>query len=161
MGLLVRKINKSKWPKNDETNVFAINAEVFYACINPKGNALSVWEISDETMIEEAVLALASGFQHLETIDVVLLKDDELSNKVKRLHTVGNTKVKDLEHTHIDLGELNYFTIGLVAEHILKSIKDKRVKRYNIGDLRRILNNAISAGRLNKDDLATCVAQKL
>lgn len=82
MGLLVRKINRSKWPQEDEKNVFKVASDAITICLKSCGNTLSVWEIDNEQNLDEAVLALASGFQHLESIDVVMLESDRLKPKL-------------------------------------------------------------------------------
>lgn len=69
--------------------------------------------------------------------------------------------MKDLENTHFDLIDLNYYTIGLVAEHIIEKLRQKKIKRYTISDLKKILNTAIATGRLKREDLNASVANKL
>ena len=161
MGLLVRKINRSKWPQDDEKNVFKVASDAITICLKSCGNTLSVWEIDNEQNLDEAVLALASGFQHLESIDVVMLESDRLQAEIKSKQTKGQTPVKDLENTHFDLIDLNYYTIGLVAEHIIEKLRQKKIKRYTISDLKKILNTAIATGRLKREDLNASVANKL
>lgn len=161
MGFLVRKINISKWPQNGEKDVFKVASDAITICLKSSGNTLSVWKIDKEQNLEEAVLALASGFQHLEAIDVVMLEEDKIKEGIEAKQTVGQTPVKDLEHTHFDLINLNYYTIGLIAESIIKEIEVKRVKRFTIGKLKLILNYAIANGRLKREDLKESVASKL
>ena len=161
MGFLVRKINISKWPQNGEKDVFKVASDAITICLKSSGNTLSVWKIDKEQNLEEAVLALASGFQHLEAIDVVMLEEDKIKEGIEAKQTVGQTPVKDLENTHFDLINLNYYTIGLIAESIIKEIEVKRVKRFTIGKLNLILNDAIANGRLKREDLKESVASKL
>ena len=142
MGLLVRKINRSKWPQEDEKNVFKVASDAITICLKSCGNTLSVWEIDNEQNLDEAVLALASGFQHLESIDVVMLESDRLQAEIKSKQTKGQTPVKDLEH-------------------IIEKLRQKKIKRYTISDLKKILNTAIATGRLKREDLNASVANKL
>lgn len=161
MGLLVRKINRSKWPQEDEDNVFNVKSDAITICLKSSSNTLSVWEIEDEQHLDEAVLALASGFQHLESIDVVMLERDKLKKEIECKQTKGSTPVVDLENTHFDLSGLNYYTIGIVAEHIIEKIRTKKIKRYSLGELKKILNNAIDSGRLKREDLKENVLKKI
>jgi len=162
MGLLVRKINRGKWPKVDNNDVFEISSDAITSCLRSTKNTLSVWEINSENDLDEAVLALVANFQRLESIDVVLLDGQDLIKaNVKCIQTKGITPVKDLEDTHYDLSELDYFRVGLIAEHISKRIFLKKIKRYTITDLKRILVKAIDENRLSLEDLNESVRKKI
>lgn len=162
MGLLVRKINRNKWPNSNNINVFDICSDAITSCLRSSKNTLSVWKITTEQDLDEAVLALASNFQRLESIDVVLLDGQDLVKaSVSIEQTKGITPVKDLEKTHFDLSELNYYKIGLVAEHIAQRIYFKKIKRYTITDLKNILKEAINNNRLSMDDLNESVRKKI
>jgi hypothetical protein len=162
MALLVRKINRNKWPQDGDEEVFEINCDAITNCLKSTKNTLSVWKIETENDLDEAVLALAANFQHLESIDVIVLDGEDLVKaNVKCEQTKGITPVKDLENTHFDLCELNYFSVGLVAEHIAKRIKCDKIKRYNEGALKRILKGAIESNRIKLEDLNESVAKKI
>tara|TARA_R110002033_G_scaffold40631_3_gene81046 strand:- start:134 stop:625 length:492 start_codon:yes stop_codon:yes gene_type:complete len=162
MGLLVRKINRSKWPNSDNTDVFEISSDAITSCLRSTRNTLSVWKIDSEKDLDEAVLALAASFQRLESIDVVLLEGQDLVKaNINCIQTKGITLVKDLEQTHYDLSELNYFKVGLVAEHIAQRIYLKKIKRYTVTDLKRVLNKAIEDNRLKMEDLNESVRKKI
>ncbi|MBN1970225.1 MAG: hypothetical protein JW870_12725 [Candidatus Delongbacteria bacterium] len=162
MALLVRMINRNKWPQNGDDEVFEIPSDAITNCLKSTRNTLSVWKIEMEDDLDEAVLALVANFQHLESIDVIVLDGEDLVKaNVKCEKTKGITPVKDLEDTHFDLCDLNYFSVGLVAEHIAKRIKCDKIKRYNQGALKRILKAAIAANRLKLEDLTESVAKKI
>lgn len=162
MELVVRKINRNRWPQNNEDNVFEIASDAITNCLKSSKNTLSVWEIDDENKLDEAVLALSANFQHLESIDVIILDGKDLIKaNVNFRHTKGITPVKDLEHKHIDLCDLNYFSIGIIAEHIAQRIVCNKIKRYNVSDLKRIIKDAIATNRLRIEDLNESVAKKL
>ncbi|OGS70993.1 MAG: hypothetical protein A3F91_11240 [Flavobacteria bacterium RIFCSPLOWO2_12_FULL_35_11] len=163
MLLLVRKINRNKWPdKNSNQDVFDVELDAITNCLKSSKNTLSVWEINTENDLDEAVLALVSNFQHLEAIDVIIINGSELiKDNVMCVQTKGITPVKDLENSHYDLSELNFYTAGLIAEHIVKRIKIEKLKRYTIYDLKQILLKAISNKRVLKEDLSESLANKL
>lgn len=161
MPLLVRKINRSKW-NNADDNVFNLSSDAISNCLKTTRCTLSVWKITSEEELDEAVLALISNGSKLETIDVVTLDGDYLLKvEVTGEETEGITKVPDLVNNHMDLNQLNYYKIGLVAEHIIQRIKLKKVKRYTIEELKKILQNAIQADRLKIEDLDASLADKI
>lgn len=125
-------------------------------------HSLSVWEVISETDIDEAVLAIVSGGDHLEAIDVVLMSSDYLTEKgINCVRTNGSTPVGDLVEKHIDLSNLTYKSLGIVAYHIVDKINDQKVKRYTIRQLKEILNQAISQNRLTPDKLKDSIREKL
>src|SRR5680860_1384079 len=69
--LLVRKIEKAKWMQNDILNGEEVSADAITNCTRTNKNKLSLWFIQDESNLDDAVLALTSQAQHLETIDTV------------------------------------------------------------------------------------------
>jgi hypothetical protein len=79
MSLLVRKIDKGKWLQTNISGGEDVSADAVTNCLRTKGNALSVWGVETEAEIDEAVLAIVTGHQHLETIDVVSLSPEHLA----------------------------------------------------------------------------------
>ena len=159
MQLFVRKINRSKWNSSDD-NVFNLPSDAITSCTRTSRNTLSVWKITSENDLDEAVLALASNFQKLEAIDVVILDGDYLVKAtIEQEQTNGITPVTDLIEYHYDLKNLNYYKIGLVAEHIIKRIRLNKVKRYTITELKELLKKAIEQDRLKIEDLNESVAE--
>lgn len=159
MQLLVRKINRSKW-NNAEDDVFKLSSDAITSCLRTSRKTLSVWKINSENELDEAVLALASNFQKLESIDVVILDGNYLLEvTVEQEQTDGVTPVPDLVQNHIDLKDLNYYKVGLIAEHIIDRIKQKKIKRYTITELKDILKKAIEQKRLKIEHLNNSVAK--
>jgi len=159
--MLVRKIDKAKWMNGDNINE-PPTADAITGCLKTKGNTLSVWRINNETELEEAVLAIISGQDHLETIDVIVLEDDYFVKcEISTEETVGITPVVDLRDTHIDLCSLDWWTIGMVAEHIVESIKKDKLKRFTKAKLTEIIKNAIAKNRLEIDDLKEGIQKKI
>jgi hypothetical protein len=74
--------------------------------------------------------------------------------------------VDDLVEKHIDLSNLTYRSLGIVAHHIVdkineNEINDQKVILYTKEQLKKILNLAISQNRLNPDKLKEFVRKKL
>ena len=159
--MLVRKINRAKWMSGDIIKE-PPSADAITGCLRTIKNTLSVWRINNENELEEAVLAIVSGQDHLETIDVVMMDDEYfIKCKISTDETEGHTPIENLKNTHRDLCSLDYWTIGMVAEHIIENIKKDKLKRYRESDLKRILKNAIEKNRLELFDLSENIQQKM
>lgn len=162
MSYLVRKITRIKWLGEIKDNPFDIPADTITSELRSMHNTLSVWEIKQEESIEQAVIALATAGDRLDTIDVVWIPKNELQKKqIECVGTPGNTPIKDLQDTHIDLSNMNYFKIGLFAESIINNIAAQRIKRYTTKNLRRIFKAAIQDGMFSKADLPEKIREKL
>ena len=162
MSLLVRKIDKGKWLQNDIINDADISADAITICMRTKENKLSVWEIASESDINEAVLAIVSSGQHLETIDVVIMDRQYLTEQgISPVQKEGPTPVDNLRKTHYDLANLTYPKLGIIANHIVEGFKCKRVVRYRERNLRQIMNDAVKVNRLDLSSLSAFIAEKL
>lgn len=159
--MLVRKINKAKWMLGDDVNE-PPTADAITGCLRSTKNTLSVWHIKSATELEEAVLAIASGQDRLETIDVVILDEDYFEKcNILIEATEGNTPVPDLKDTHLDLCSLDFWSIGMVAEHIAESIRQNKFKRFREAELSNIIIKAINANRLKLTDLKEGIQKKI
>jgi len=121
MSLFVRKIIKSKWYQTDIENGDDVSADAITNCMKTKQNTLSVWEIESPDELDNAVLAIVSQHQHLETIDVVKLDSVSLvENEIVWVESRGLTPIDDLiphprnyvEHPEDEI------------DHIIRSIED-------------------------------------
>jgi hypothetical protein len=164
MSYFVRKYAKPKWIRTViDDNPFDIPADVICSDLKTDGNTLSVWEIEDETKLEDAVLAITSDGDRLDTIDIIWIEKSEIEMKgVSYKQTPGKTPIKQLVDTHVDLCQLSYYKIGLVAESISEKVaRDVQIKRYTQTDLKKIYKSAISNGVVDKDSLKPGISDKL
>lgn len=160
--MLVRKVDKAKWVSGFTPIDPLSSADAITNCLKTKNNTLSVWSINSEAELEEAVLAIVSGQDHLETIDVVMLDDDYfIQCKILTKETKGQTPVEDLEHTHRDLSSLDFWTVGMVAEHIVENITKGKLRRFAKDQLKKIIKDAIANNRLKLSDLKEDVQKKV
>lgn len=159
---LIRKINKSKWLQINILEEDDVTADAITNCLKTTKNTLSVWEIENEYDINDAVLAIVSNQDHIETIDVVILSDIELSNQgITIIASSGNTPIESLRDIHRDLTQLTYSKLGVIKDHIVERIRNDKLKRYTKGQLKKILKNAIEQGLLELDDLKDSLRKKL
>lgn len=162
MSLLVRKIDKSKWLQNDIVSGEDVSADAVTNCMKTSGNTLSTWCIDNEAQIDDAVLAIVSAHQHLDTIDVVWMSQGQLGEEgIIMQDAPGLTPVVDLVDNHVDIVDLTYKSLGKVAHCIVKCFSDNYVKRYTRGSLIKLLRTAIASGRLEAEEIAPSVADKL
>jgi len=154
MSLLVRKIERSKWVQNDILNGQEVSADAITNCMKTSGNTLSVWQIADESNLEEAVLAIASNFKSLDAIDIALFDESNLGQAgLQIVATPGITPVARLKSAHRNLAGLTYRALGIMASFTIECFKRGKVLRFTKGQLRKLLRNAIQAQALSITDL--------
>lgn len=73
----------------------------------------------------------------------------------------GNTPVESLIETHCDLSELSFEKIRIVKDHIIERIRNNFIRRYTVGNLRRVLKQAIDDRLLRSDDLKESIRRDL
>lgn len=154
MSPLVRKIDRTKWLQNDIVNGAQVSADAITNCMKTRGNNLSVWSVRSDSAFDEAVLAMSSEFQYLETIDIVALDDSALADAgLQIVATRATTPVTRLAETHRDITALTYTSLGIVAGFIVERFRANGVVRFTKGQLRTLLRQAIEEGSLRAEDL--------
>lgn len=149
---LIKKINRAKWEQNDIKNGGVVSADAITNCLKTTRNSLSTWEVTDESL-EKGVLAMVVNHDRLDTIDVVLISSEELKDQsIDIEQTRGDTSFTEYIDRHYDLINLNYLSLGKVAEVIVNAFKVNKVKRYTQMDLRKLIQKA-----LDDDILLLCV----
>lgn len=173
MSLLVRKIDKAKWLQNDIIADEEVSADAITICLRTSENKLSVWKVSTETDIKEAILAIVSGGDHLESIDIITIDSGRIASdgiSIIQNPKESNTRVQDLKKTHYDIIDLTYRKLGFIANYIvgcfkkgqiINSCKEGQVLRCTEGYLKLIIQEAIQKQRLNIEDLPHSIKKKL
>ena len=165
MSILVKKFNRAKWSQIDkDKNISSedIFADAITHCMKTAQNTLSTWKIQTRDNLEEAVLAIVSSHQHLDAFDIVCFDSSSLEAQgIKLEKNPGETPIKHLVDKHIDISNLTYKSLGILANNILNELKQDKTKRYTTIMLKNILNDAINEGILEKDKLKEDVRKKL
>ena len=162
MAVLVRKINKAKWRQRDVLNDEEPSADAITNCLKTSQNSLSVWTIDDESHLSNAILALAAGFQRLDTFDVALINEDDLvGNGLTITETPGITPYSAMIGRHRDISDLDYGGLGKVASLIISCLKNETVKRYTKSTLIDLLRAAVLSGDVRLEDLQPSVQKEL
>lgn len=162
MSFLIRKINRAKWFQVDVLNDDDVSADAITNCLKTTKNTLSVWHITTEDEIENAILALVSRQDHLETIDVIMLKESSINNyNIKIDATPGDTPIESLVQSHRDLADLTFSKIEYLKNHIVDRIRKDKLLRFTVGSLKKLLKTAIEDDKLMIEDLRGSVQKKI
>lgn len=162
MTLIVRKIDYNKWMQSDILKGNHPSADAITNCMRTSRNTLSVWSLKDSTELEEAVLAIASQFDHLDAADFLIIETLLLEEKnlvLKR--TPGQTPYSTFVNNHRDVVNLDYQSLGSMAEVIVESIRRLHNERFTSGQLKKILQKGIDEGKIKPDSLKESVRKKL
>lgn len=154
MSLLIRKINPNNW-SFPFTSVGEIGADALTrGCLKTANNCMSTFEVSSETDIDNAILALASNNDQMETFDIVILDKEEINNLgFICLNTPGNTPVKSLVETHRDISELKYSNIGILAKYIHECVSQGKTVKFTKSEIKAIIAKAIRDELITPDAL--------
>lgn len=162
MCLIVRKIEKAKWLQNDILNGADYSADAITGCMKTRQNALSVWQVESESCVGDAVLAMASSFDHLESVDFVWISQEKVADAgLSLVESPGRTPVSGLESSHRNISQLTYHSLGVLAALIRDALAEERYRRYTKNDLIKMLSEAVQQGRLEKTDLGEHVQKRL
>lgn len=162
MALLVRKINRAKWKQNDILDGAQPSGDAVTHCLKTLNNTISVWTIDRIEDIANAVIAIAASLQRVETFDVVVLDEDELSeNGIEMERTPGVTACTSMVKAHVDLCNVDYAKLGVIAQAIVRSFQAGSVVRFTRGNLLELLRKAVNGGQITSAELQEGVQRAL
>jgi hypothetical protein len=162
MALFVRKIEYSKWAQRRILEGEQPSADAITNCMKTTRNTLSLWSIRDEGELDEAVLAIAAQGDHLDTIDVLKINPSLIKDRgLHVLKSQGLTPYAGFVNNHLDVVELDYTSLGIMAGVIVESIRHGGWKRVTFGELKRILTKAIEEGKVEMVELKPDVQKKI
>lgn len=131
MPLLLRKIRKSKWYKNDSVPWLKedeIQADALGDIVT-SSNTLSVWLVqADKSNLEQVIVALASSCDNISNFDYALINVDLLVNVgIKIEIKEGLTPYSRANPWHRDLVELTTNKLFKLAEAMFLHSDRERV----------------------------------
>ena len=90
---LARKITLAKWRSGKDLLEGEISADAVTVDLRTKENSLSFWQCGDEaqTKIEDAALAIASGWERVDKLDIVWIAGEELEATGQRFEMYRRT----------------------------------------------------------------------
>ena len=156
MTMLARKISRGKWATKEYLPKNSVRADAV-TDLKTTNDALSMWRCENDQDVDEVFLALATGTQNkgLDTMDVVVIPQKELE-KAGLVSDArdGDTAVSDLKPRHVDLVRLDLEQLGQIAHMLADRVNRDEVCRRTEGQIKRLVRDAVSAGRLRLDDLS-------
>lgn len=154
MLFVVRKIEYSKWNQRRILEGEQPSADAITNCMKTTSNALSLWSIDDENEIDEAVLAIGSQFNDLDSIDILTIDLSLITDRGLSIQKcTGLTPYKNFEERHLDVVGLDYKSLGLMAEVIIESLRKGHWKRVLRKDLKTIISKGVDEGKIQWSDL--------
>ena len=153
---LARKISRAKWKPDRNLAAGEIQADAVTADLRTTGNELSFWrcDTGGTKEIEDAILAIASSGEHVETIDVVWIPIEDLEAAGLTLKcSDGRTPVRRLRERHVDVEKLDLVRLGKIADRVVIAIGRDRTYRLTKARVTKLLMAAIDRGDLEIADL--------
>ena len=157
MAFLARTIARAKWPKTGELTTGEIPADAVTIDLRTQGNSLSFWQCNSDKKddIEEAALAIASGRERIDKLDIVWLDEENMRTDSQVLRdSEGRTPVSDLVNSHVDLVGLNYNLLGMVAQRVVNAIEENRYRRLTKRRVKKLIAKAHQQGRISANLLS-------
>lgn len=165
MATLARKVARAKWQTPSAgLPAGSLPADAVTADLRTTTNQLSFWEFDDiAKAFEETALVIAARGDRLDAIDITcVLKADLESAGITFVESSGNTCVAGLSNNHRDTVPLDAYRLVAVAKVVGRSATSlERTRRFSVSEIRKLLVDAIIAGRLRKDDLNEGVRGKI
>ena len=162
MYYFVRKFTIAKWGDiADKDNVVLdlISSGAYTSCLRTKDNKLSIWKIccnieNEEELtneLEKIALAMVTSFDEIRNIDFIYFSENDI-NKLKKEKSEGNTPIKDLSDKHEDLEAKTLKDLKYIANVYINSIRNKQIRRFNKGQVKKIVDDAINNKLLTREN---------
>ncbi len=162
MSFFVRKIERAKWVRRKSDAVDDTPADAITSCLRTSSNTLSVWRIDSEEQLPNAIVAIVSAGDSIETMDFVIFSGQELNALGLAVSgSPGGTSVKDMVDAHFDIVDLTYATLGKVAGIVLGIVREERVARRTKSQLHALIMDAVESKRITREDLKERLREKL
>lgn len=156
MAYLIRAITRAKWEPKDDLNENEISADVFKD-LKTRDSKLSLWICEQPNLMElkKIVLAIASGRDKLEKVDIVWIDKKILESEgITFEFEPGDTPVEDLKELHLNAIKLDIFRLEEIALKIADAVRQKnQFRRFSIKETAELIKNALNSQRLRSEDL--------
>lgn len=152
---VARKTKIGKWNTAGEAcngNIDLLSADVITSELRTHANTLSTWSViadpsgDHKYIVDDAVIALLTGpnAKSLETIDLIILNRDEVSELAFDGSQKGDTTVTSLQDKHYNIVNLNYSSLGTVSSIFIDLVKKGEFVKVSKSDIKLIIEKAIS-----------------
>lgn len=153
---LARKITRAKWATKEGLTADEIPADALTIDLRTRGNSLSFWQCPSNATndVEEAALAIATGREHIEKLDIIWLHDEDLKADGQFLKsTEGRTAVTSMATMHVDASRLDYVRLGRIARRVITAIEANRYRRFTRARVKSLIEEALEQGRIDQGAL--------
>lgn len=184
---IARKVSLAKWNKKTGLTEKEIAADAVTVDLKTTSNTLSFWECgkAESAALDCAALALASGFQRLDKLDLIWVDSSALrAGGIELETTPGRCHYKPAINLHMDAIRLDSLRLVKVAEFMATAVasskqeldkknknkkakeseegkKNKYFKRYTRTQVKNLLIRAIKAEEIDLEDLDKGLQEKL
>ncbi len=154
-----RKFSRAKWERPAFISDNEIPADAITVCLRTQDNKLSLWNCEDDDrIVEEAVLALATGskYDSLEKMHITTLVIGEMKSHGLSLSnaTPGDTAVEELRERHTEVVELTLGRLTKFAELMAANIyANNHCFIFTRKDVAKIKKTAMSQQKLDGQKL--------
>jgi len=95
-------------------------------------------------------------------MDIVVVPEKEIEDAgLKAEAKEGDTAVQDLRSRHVDLVELDFDKLGTFARILAYRVKNSQFKLLTKTEIKRLVRNAVSGGRVQPSELNEKLREKL
>ena len=164
MVYLARKITRAKWESREGFAAGEIPADAVTADLRTTGNTLSFWkcELPPDDGSRAVVLALATGADRIDRMDLVWVAEDALLAQGIALHpSEGRTPVASLRGQHVDLIQLDLGRLAKVATLLAQALARHQQRRFTRKEVIQIVVDAIHHDLLSASELDPGVREEI
>lgn len=165
MAYLVRKISRAKWPSAQAIHLDEISADAVTGDLRTMGNTLSFWQLgapSDNDEIRMIALALATGGERLDRLDLTWIDRDALDTQgIAVEESAGRTPVEKMRDKHVDLARLNLPRLCKVALLIAEALSLNHHRRFTKKQILHIIVEAIGKKQVSLTDLPPKIRREI
>ena len=137
-----------------------LEADSILAEIRTNANSLSIWKASNDTDINDVILAFACNLDSFSRITVIAV-DDALLDGLDINPSEGDTPAGSINELHCDVNDLNYDKLSILIKAINISIMNDRVISKSKSQVRDLLIEAVKLGRIKLCDVSNELSNKI
>lgn len=135
------------------------------ADLRTQGNTLSVWYSSDGSDLDEIIVALALSRSRIDKLCFVIIDDNYISDLNIRLDNIPGLapglNSQQILDKHRDLTEIDYWRLGLIAEHMYKRVEQNHKGLITKQGLKELIKDYVAKGLINKEQLSEGIRNSL
>lgn len=155
MTLILRKVKKPRWLKDDENLRWLAREEPQADALRDletSGNNLSVWLVADDkTNLNDVVVALIATGDLVSHFDYVLIDYNVLDSLGVRVENAeGETPYEQANQWHINLSELSAAKLLQLAREVQSGPTPTRIPEK---DTKQLLINAVKDARIKLEHI--------